>query len=61
MTQQKDHSSKNGLDSRLGTPMKKAEGFCCDNKRSEHEHLYAYREDVAMNNYNNSDGEKDRS
>lgn len=46
MTQEKDQTSKTDLDSRLGAPMKKSEGLSSDKKRSESEHLHAYREDV---------------
>lgn len=52
MNQEKDYTSNTDLDSRLGAPMKKSEGFCCDKKRSESEHLHAYREDVDISNYN---------
>lgn len=52
MTQEKDHTSKIDIDSRLGAPMKKSEGFCSDKKKSESEHLHAYREDVNISNDN---------
>lgn len=35
-----------GLDSRLGAPMKKIAGLSSDMKKSESEHLHAFREDV---------------
>lgn len=51
MDQENIYSSKTDLDSRLGAPMKKSEGLCSDKKRSESEHLHAYREDVNISNY----------
>lgn len=52
MTQEKDYTQKADLDRRLGAPMKKSEGLCSDKKKSESEHLYAYREDVDISNCN---------
>lgn len=57
MTQEKDKTSKSDLDPRLGAPMKKSEGFSSDKKKSESEHLHAYREDVNISN----DKEKTKS
>ena len=48
---EKDYASKTDLDTRLGAPMKKCDGLCSDKKRSESEHLHAYREDVNISNY----------
>ncbi len=52
MAQEKDYSAKADLDSRLGAPMKKSEGLCSDKKKSESEHLHAYRGDVDISNCN---------
>lgn len=52
MAQEKDHTSRTDLDIRLGAPMKKSEGLCSDKKRSESEHLHAYREDISISNEN---------
>ncbi|PXV61989.1 hypothetical protein CLV62_12332 [Dysgonomonas alginatilytica] len=52
MAQENDSTSKADLDRRLGAPMKKSEGLCSDKKRSESEHLHAYREDVNISNEN---------
>ncbi len=49
---QEDYSSKTDIDSRLGAPMKKSDGLCSDKKRSESEHLHAYREDVDISEDN---------
>ncbi|WP_108823127.1 hypothetical protein [Dysgonomonas sp. Marseille-P4361] len=47
MTADKDKLKKNeGLDTRLGAPMKKIAGLSSDMKKSESEHLHAFREDV---------------
>lgn len=51
MAQEKDSKSKDDLDTRLGAPMKKSEGLCSDKKRSEHEHLHAYREDIDISDH----------
>ncbi|MBD8388147.1 hypothetical protein [Dysgonomonas sp. BGC7] len=46
------------LDNRLGAPMKKVDGLSCDKKKSESEHLYAFRGDVHINSKNDDDLEK---
>lgn len=56
MAQENDYKSKADLDSRLGAPMKKSEGLCSDKKRSESEHLHAYREDVNISNDDENKG-----
>lgn len=47
-----DDKQKNNtpLDNRLGAPMKKIDGLSCDKKRSESEHLHAFREDIYIGN-----------
>lgn len=37
-----------GLDLRLGVPVKKIAGLSSDKKKAESEHLHAFREDVSI-------------
>ncbi|MBK5719340.1 hypothetical protein JGH11_00505 [Dysgonomonas sp. Marseille-P4677] len=45
-----DLKNKSPLDNRLGAPMKKVDGLSCDKKKSESEHLHAFREDIYIGN-----------
>lgn len=61
MTTDKDNLREDdGLDRRLGAPMKKIAGLSSDKKKAESEHLHAFREDVHIGGSENEEEEDEQ-